>query len=204
MHERSARYTEADRLHDHALPGVENADAMRTRTDEGKPIIATRTPHRLIENAQRTRLRITAAHALEIMLRRPINSNIDDMCRGMNDCFTLVGDVGGSCKGIAIYAPDDQGRFEVAITLDSFPEDLTHCDRLPLLEAYAIPEGVVFADGGGLRNGHEHHPSHRRRSEAGLQAADRPAKPMGAFWPIRSSAAELSVTLGGVSHNAII
>lgn len=108
--------------------------------------MATSTLHRHIENALRTWLRVMAAHAHEIMLRRPINSNIDDMRRDVKDCFALVGDVSGGRNGIAIYAPDDQGRFEFATTLDLFPEDLTRWNRLPLLEAHSIPEGVVFAD----------------------------------------------------------
>lgn len=106
--------------------------------------MTTRTALRHVETALRSRLGIRAPHAREIIDRRPLDSGLDTLDRDVRGCIAVIGDLGGGCRGVALYVPDADGALHRFGELDLLPCDLVRFDAMPVEQAYAIPEGLYL------------------------------------------------------------
>lgn len=108
--------------------------------------MTTTTAMRHVENALRSRLGIRAPHARRIIDRRPLNSGLDELGHDVRGCIAVVGDLGGGCRGVALYHPDAEGCLRRFGELDLLPEDLVRFDAMPIEQAYSMPAGLFLPE----------------------------------------------------------
>jgi hypothetical protein len=105
----------------------------------------TQTAKKHIVDALRSRLRISASAAAEIVSNRPIVSLLDNQSVDMRNCFFTVSEQKGFGTYALLHVVDANGVATENESLSLFPEHLARWRAMPKSEANALPEGVRLA-----------------------------------------------------------